>query len=163
VLLAAEYVYQDQVVDVSATQPLLGTIPVKGHTVIVREGFRRDFGSNFWITLELPVQRQFYREPLDDYWEYGPRLTLGRTYGHQSELSLRYEITQRTYDHEPLRTAQGLPVPNSQRESTQHDARLTWKHYWDPRRRWRTTTRLSAYQSKDEGSGYFDYLKLQAG
>src|SRR6266542_321477 len=159
--LAAEYLYQDQVVDVSVTEPGLTTIPIKGHTAIVRAGLRRDFADSYWVMVEMPVQWQFFHEPLDDYSEYGPRLTLGRTYGHQSELSVRYEVTRRLYDHEPLRDAKGVPVPNSRRESTQHDARLTWKHYWDTQRRWRTTTKLGARQSEDNGSGYFDYSKLQ--
>src|SRR5437667_5506072 len=163
VSLAAEYVYQDQVVDVSATEPGLRTVLIRGHTAIVREGLRRDFANNCWLMLELPVQRQFFQEPLDDYWEYGPRLTLGRTYGHQSDISVRYEITQRDYDHEPLRDAKGFAVPGSRRESTQQDARLAWKHYWDSQRHWRTTTKLAGKQSKDTGSGYFDYAKLQAG
>ena len=163
VSLAAEYVYQDQVVDVSVTEPGLTTIPIRGHTAILREGLRRDFDNKCWIMVELPAQRQFFHEPLDDYSEYGPRLTLGKTYGHQSELSVRYEITRRRYDHEPLRDAKGSAVPNTHRESTQHDARLAWKHYWDTHRRWRTTTKLAAKQSEDNGSGYFDYAKLQAG
>jgi len=129
--LAAEYVYQDQVMDVSVTEPGLRTIPVRGHTAIVREGLRRDFAINCWMMVELPVEREFFHEPLDDYSEYGPRFTLGKTYGQQSELSVRYEITRRCYDHEPLRDAKGFAVPHSHRESTQHDARLTWKHYWD--------------------------------
>src|SRR5262245_51641572 len=103
VSFAAEYVYQDQVVDVSLTDPTLSTMPVLGHTAIVRGGLRRDFASNWWVIVELPAQRQFYQEPLDDYSEFGPRFTLGKTYGHQSELSVRYEINQRRYDHEPLR------------------------------------------------------------
>ncbi len=162
VSLAAEYVYQDQVVDVSVTEPGLTTIPIRGHTAIVREGLRRDFANNCWIMVELPVQRQFFHEPLDDYSEYGPRLTLGKIYGHQSELSVRYEITRRRYDHDPLRDAKGAVVPDSHRESAQHDARLTWKHYWDPQRHWRATTKLAARQSGDNGSGYFDYFRLQA-
>src|SRR2546426_4336779 len=102
VSLAAEYVYQNQVVDVSATEPGLTTILVRGHTAIVRPGLRHDFANHCWIMVEAPVQRQFFHEPLDDYLEYGPRLTLGKTYGHQSELSVRYEITRRHYDREPL-------------------------------------------------------------
>src|SRR5437762_164771 len=84
VSLAAEYVYQHQVVDVSITEPGLTTVLVEGHGSVVREGLRRDFAGNHWVMLELPNNR------------------------------------------------------------------------------WRTTTRLSARQSEDNGSGYFDYTKLQA-
>src|SRR6266496_2509268 len=80
-----------------------------------------------------------------------------------SKPIVRYEITQRRYDHEPLRDAKGFAVLHSHRESVQQDARLTWKHYWDTQRRWRATTKLAAKQSEDNGSGYFNYTKLQAG
>ena len=46
VSVAAEYVYQDQVVDVSLTDPTLPTMEVLGHTAIVRGGLRRDFANN---------------------------------------------------------------------------------------------------------------------
>jgi hypothetical protein len=102
------------------------------------------------------------REPLDDYWEYGSRITLGKTYAQQSELSVRYEIARRLYDSEPLRNSSGAAIPGTRRESLQQEARLTWKHYLDTRRRWRATSKLAARQSEDNGSGYFDFTKLQA-
>jgi hypothetical protein len=163
VSLAAEYVYQDQVLDVSATEAGLTTLPAKGHTAIVRETLRHDLANSYWFEVELPVQRQLFEEPLDDYWEYGPRLALGKTYGNRSEVSVRYEITRRPYDSDPLRDAMGAVIPNSHRKTTQQDVRLTWKHYWDTQRRWRAATRLNARKSEDNGSGYFDYYKLQAG
>src|SRR6266480_5900657 len=58
VSLAAEYVYQHQVVDVSITEPGLTTVLVEGHGGVVREGLRRDFAGNYWVMLELPVNRQ---------------------------------------------------------------------------------------------------------
>lgn len=160
--LSAEYLYQNQVVDVSLTEAGLTTIPVEGHGLAIREGLRHDFDGSFWISIELPAKRQLFREPLDDYWEYGPRLTLGKPYGHKSELSASYEISERDYDHDPLRTTLGNPVPDSRRKAIQQEARLTWKHIWDAAGRWHTTTKVAARQSDDNGSGYFDYTRLQA-
>src|SRR5437667_1244291 len=160
VSLAAEYVYQHQVVDVSITEPGLTTVLVEGHGSVVREGLRRDFANHYWASLELPAKRQFFREPLDDYWEYGPRMTLGKSYGRKSELSLSYEISQRDYDHDPLRAADGRAIADTRRNAIQQEARLMWKKCCDPKGRWRTTSRLFAKQSEDTGSGYFDYTKL---
>jgi len=163
VSLGAEYVYQNQIVDVSFTEPGLTTLPVEGHGAVFRQGLRRDFATGFWVSLEPSAKRQFFREPLDDYWEYGPRMTLGKSYGRKSELSLSYEISQRDYDHDPLRAADGSAIADTRRKAIQQEARLMWKQSWDPKGRWRTTTRLIAKQSEDTGSGYFDYTKLQAG
>jgi hypothetical protein len=159
--LSTEYLYQNQVVDVSLTEPGLTTIPVEGHGLTVREGLRRDFEGIFSVSLELPAKRQLFREPLDDYWEYGPRVTVGKSYGHKSELGASYEISERDYDHDQLRTPLGSPVSGSRRKAIQQEARLTWRHLWDAAGRWRTTTRVTARQSEDNGSGYFDYTRLQ--
>ena len=163
VSLAAEYVYQNQVVDVSVTEPGLSTIPVEGHGILVRDGLRRDFAGGYWASIELPARRQYFRQPLDDYWEYGPKVTLGKSYGNKSDVSISYEIAERAYDHEQLRAADGTAIADTRRKSLQQEARLAWKHAWDPQARWRTTTRLVAKRSEDNGSGYFDYRKLQIG
>src|SRR6266496_5349102 len=42
VSLAEEYVYQNQVVDISLTEPGRTTIPVEGHGILLREGLRWD-------------------------------------------------------------------------------------------------------------------------
>src|ERR1044071_931279 len=161
--LAVEYVYQNQVLDVSTTEPGLTPLPVQGHGIILRDEIRHNFGSNYWVSLELLAKRQFFRQPLDDYWEYGPRIILGRSYGHKSELSVSYEIEERPYDDEELRLADGTPVPGTRRTSLLQAARFTWKHYWDAQNHWRTSTRLAASQNEDNGSGYFDFTRIQAG
>src|SRR5947209_1516048 len=45
VSIATEYVYQNQVVDVSFTEPGLTTIPVVGHGIVVRWALRRDLAG----------------------------------------------------------------------------------------------------------------------
>ena len=161
--LGVEYVYQNQVVDVSVTEPGLTTVPVEGHGIVVRPRLRHDFADHLWVSLELSARRQFFRQPLDDYWDYGPRLTLGKSYGSGSEVSVGCLIEERAYDHEELRTTAGQPIPDTRRKSLHQEVRLIWKHYWDTQHRWRTTTKLTARRSEDNGTGYFDYTKLQAG
>jgi len=162
VSFAADYAYQNQVVDVSISEPGLGPIPIEGHGIVARPGLRRDFAGNYWTLLELPAKRQFFREPLDDYWEGGLRMTLGKSYGRKSELSVAYELWELAFDHAELRTTDGDPLPGTRRKQLQHEVRLSWKHYWDAKNRWRTTTRLTGKLSQDNGSGYFDYSRLQA-
>lgn len=163
VAAAAEYVYQNQVLDVSTTEAVRTTLPVEGHGILVRGQVRHEFDAGYSVSLELSAKRQFYHAPLDDYWEYGPRVVLGKSYGRQSELSVSYGIQERPYDTEVLREADGAPVPGSRRTSVFQDVRLSWKHTWDARSRWRSSTRLLAGQSDDNGTGFFNYTKLQAG
>ena len=129
--------------DVSVTEPTLATIPVEGHGLGLREGIRHDFADEYWVSLELPVKRQFFRQPLDDYWDYGLRIALGKSYGNKSELSVSYDLAERAYDQEQLRMTDGTPIPGTHRKSLQQEVRLNWKHYWDAQSHWRTYSRQS--------------------
>jgi hypothetical protein len=166
VSLGLEYLYQDQIVDVSVTEAELDTIRVVGHAIVVRPTVRRDLKSawnvgNSWLELQLPAQRQLFRAPLDDYWEGGTRLVWGLPYGDQSELTFGYEFGYRRFDEEEQRAADGVRLPGTHRAFDLHEIRGTWRHYWDQRRRWRTSTKISTKWLRDNGGGYFDYTRGQ--
>jgi hypothetical protein len=159
--LALEYFYQDQVLDVSITETNLARVQVLGHTFIARPGVRWDGAAGWWLALELQGERELLRAPLDNYWEVGPVWVAGRTYGHRSELSLGYEFSYRFYDEDEQLDEDGNPIAGTDRALRQHEARLTWRHYWDARRSWRTTAKLTYALNQDNGSGYFDFHKAQ--
>ena len=159
--LTLEGFYQDQVLDVSTTDPTLGRIKVQGETLIARPGVRRNVLRSSWVTVEFSAARQYYLAPLDDYWEGGPRITLGQAYGNKSEVTLSYEAPFATYDTATQLAADGTPSPGTRRRLLQHDARLTWRHHWDESRHWRTTTKLGLKHSQDNGSGYLDFDRAQ--
>jgi hypothetical protein len=158
--MAAEYLYQDQILDVSATEANLQTVRVRGHTIIARPTVRHDSGES-WLELQLPVQRQYLDQPLDDYWEANARLVWGFPFGNKSEFTVAYEFGRRWYDHDESLAADGSIMPGTHREFRQQEARLAWRQNWDRKRRWRTTTRATARINQDNGSGYFDYLRGQ--
>jgi hypothetical protein len=158
--LAADYVYLDQIQDVSATETNLQAVRVRGHTLIGRPGLRLNFSQQWWASVELVPTRQWLAAPLGDFTEFGARVVIGKDYGHKSEISLRYEPGYRDYDTEPELTAAGEPVPGALRSFSSHEARLNWKHHWDSHREWRTVTRLSYKINDDQGAGYFDYTKI---
>jgi hypothetical protein len=157
-----EGLYLDQVIDLSVTETNRNPILVRGGTLTGRPGVRRDLSEKIWLTLELPATRQFYTGSLDDYWELGPKILLGRSSGSNCELSASYEFTYRDYDTEPARDAEAMIIPGRVRAVSNHDVVLGWKQHWDARRRWRTTTKLGYRRSLDNASGYFDYERYQA-
>jgi len=87
--LAAQWFYQDQVLDMSTTTTNQ-ILPVRGQTLTGRPGVRLEFAPHWWATVEVPVTRQFFDQPLDDYWEGGAKESLGFTYGHKSDLTASY-------------------------------------------------------------------------
>ena len=159
--LSLEALYQDQVLDVSTTDPAFGRIKVQGETLIARPALRRNLPQSSWVTVEFSAIRQFYLTPLDDYWEGGPKLILGHAYGNKSEITLSYEVLPRSYDTDSQLAADGTLLPGTRRRFLQQDARLAWRHHWDSESRWRTTTKLGFKQNDDNGSGYFNYARAQ--
>ncbi len=162
-----EYFYQDQVLDVSTTEPVLQTpvfetLQIKAHLFQVTPAVIRDLGEAGWVEAAFPVSRQEFLDPLDDYWERGPKLTYGRSYGHRSEWSLSYAFTRRDYDTTPQLTADGFVIPRSDLVYQQHRFEAALRHYWDENRRWRTVTKAGYRFNEDNGSGFFDYNRIHA-
>ena len=155
-----QYIYMNQVMDVSATYGTAVRQQVLGHGVIFKEGLRKDAGK-YWMELNLSGSRYFFREPLDSFWQAGPQLTLGRTYGHGSEVSLSYQAASVLYDSREHTDLTGLPVTGTHLRYLPQTAEVAWMHHWDAKRRWRSSTRLSFETSADNGSGYFDYQQYR--
>ncbi len=160
--LAAQWFYQDQVLDVSTTETNQQALLVRGQTVTGRPGVRFEFAPHWWWTVEAPVTRQFFDEPLDDYWEAGTKASLGFTYGHKSDVTASYDIIHRGYDEDAALDAEGDPLDHQSKALWQHDVRLAWRHYWDEQRRWRTTAKVGFKANRDNASGYFDFNRYQA-
>jgi hypothetical protein len=158
-----QYLYQDQVLDVSTTETNQEALPVRGHSLGVRPGLRLDLTPHWWLSGEVPLGRQYYESPLDDYWESGGKVSAGYTYGHRSEIELGYEPLHRSYDTDSALDADGEPLGGQSKALWQHDVRLAWRHYWDEDRHWRTTLKLGAKANRDNGGGYFDFNRYSAG
>jgi len=161
--LTTDYLYLDQIQDVSITETNLQAARVHGHTLTGRPAVRFNFPGHYWISLEADPTREWLGEPLGDYTELAGRFSVGWDYGYQSEVSLRYEPGYRDYDTEPALTAEGEPIPGETRSFTMQEVRLNWRHHWDPARHWRTTTRLGYKMNRDKNAGFFDYTKVYAG
>lgn len=155
-----QYIYMNQVMDVSATYGTAARQQVLGHGLIFKEGVRMDAGK-YWVEINLSGSRYFFREPLDSYWQAGPQLTLGRSYGHGSEVSLSYQASPVLYDSRQQTDLTGQPVTGTHLRYLPQTTEVSWLHYWDQKRRWRSTTRLSFEASQDNGSGYFDYQQYR--
>jgi hypothetical protein len=158
--LGFEYIHQDQILDVSVNDPDFDTVRVLAHGFVAKPSARWTAGGSSF-EIQAWAQRQFYREPLDDYWEPGGRIAWGIPYGQGSELEFSYEFRHLLFDKTEERTAEGDRVPGTHRAYNQQETRASWRHTWDENRRWRTTTRLSARWNEDNGSGFFNYTRGQ--
>ena len=59
------------------------------------------------------------------------------------------------------RDAGGGTVTNSVRRASHHEVQFGWRHFWDAKRHWRSSTRLGYRHSVENVSGYFDYDRYE--
>src|SRR5207244_1494740 len=85
----------------------------------------------------------------------------GREYGHRSELNLSLESSRRAFDHREQLDEDGFPIADTSLSFQRETFQFLQRHYWDEKRRWRTTTKLFFELDADNGSGYFDHKKYQ--
>ena len=156
-----QYFYIDQVFDASATEDIFFPLPVQAHRLGLSPFVSRQFPRGYSLELQFNVDRQLYNQPLDDFWEYGPKLSLEKKYGHRSTANISYALQQRDYDTRPAFDSAFSPVPGSSLRYLQHELESSLNHSWDKQRRWRSRVRLGFEYNLDNGSGYFDYRRYR--
>ena len=154
--LAANYAYQDQLMDLSAIEPgQAGTGRVLGDTFTGRWSGRGQYEPG-WAELEMAGTRQLLETPLDSYWQFGPKLSLGHAFGPRDDLTLSYQWTRLSYDHEPDLDRHGNTLTNTHLVLASQAVQLAWHRTWDQRSRWHTTVTAGFGLDQDNGSGFFN-------
>ena len=151
------YGYLDQVQDVSVTEADTAQARVLGHSLTFEPSLRRYFGAAWSLQLGFPLTRQWLAEPLDSCWKAGPKLALARDYGHGSEVRLSYGVAEQFYDTRRPLDPDLNEITGTHLTTWRHAPELVWRHYWDKKQRWRTTSTLGVDINSDNGSGFFDY------
>jgi hypothetical protein len=155
--LGFNYLYQNQVFDLSATYTNAAAIgQLEGHALTPRWNLRKELRP-FWLEAEFSTTRQILRSPLDSYWQFGPRLTAGCNLSPRSEASLAYQWSWLDYDTREQVDAAGQSLTNTSLILQAHLVEVAWMQTWDEKRHWRTTTRAGFEAWTDNGSGFFDY------
>jgi hypothetical protein len=157
----ANYLYQNQVIDVSETEVNLSRVFVEGHSASFMPEWQYLFTPALRLKINGAMLRQIYVSELDDYWEGGGRIGLVYKFGPRSEVWLGYESRHRFFDTRTQTDSEGFSIPDTSLVYWQHEIGTGWKHYWDEKRHWRTTTKVGLLLNRDNGSGYFDFERWQ--
>lgn len=155
---AVEYTYLNQVIDVSATEAEVTRALIEGHLLTGRLWAGRQIGAGE-LQLTVEGRRQFYVETLDDSWELAPRLSYEARVGDRTLLTFDYSFAYDWYDEDPLRAADGAPLPGTNRETQRQDLGFTARTHFGKARQWRLTFRAGGRLNRDAGSGYYDYQR----
>jgi hypothetical protein len=158
---AAQYFYFDQVFDASTTEdPDLGIVKAVGHSFILRPNVTRQFGTATTAVFEGLADWQFYEEPLDSYEDFGARLLVRHETRWRATFEVAYEFDHRPYDTRKETTTTGVSIPDSHLTYQYQRMEGWWRQRWDAAGRWRTALRLGAELNHDNGSGYYDYVRV---
>ena len=143
--------------DVSETETNLTRILVEGVGISLKPKWNHTLGTGWEMRLEGVGGPQLYAGDVDSYWEAGGKLSLVRTYGHKSELSINFQSLHWLYDDREQTDLEGEPVPGTSLAFWRPEVFGQWRHNWDEQRRWTTTTKVGWLWNQDNGSGYWNY------
>jgi hypothetical protein len=155
--LELKYLYTDQVALALIQTGGVRAVVGKGHTVGVRPFVRQDLGTNWWLQLGFPVEREWWQTPLDDNWKFGAQVVLARGYGHGSQVALTLGGAYTAHDGWLATDAEGTDIAGRKLAIWQQTAELKWDHRWDAAQRWRSITKLGFQHEQDNGGGFYDY------
>jgi hypothetical protein len=157
--LTADYLYFNQVFDNSVVSTQLVALPVVGNSFTLRPSVAKPFGDKYRLELEFPATRQIFDQFIDNYWEFGPRLTFGRELPNGCDLAAVYQFTDRLHDTRPARDASGNVENGHGLQFHQSELSFVWRQFWDDNHRWRTITKLGLERNDDNGGGYYDFWR----
>lgn len=155
--LNLQYFYNDQVFDASVLEGSTNAFRIlsRVHRFSGGPSLQVDLPQKRRLELNLNITRQNFEVPLDDSWEWGPKLLFGKKYGVSSDATAMFQFRERTYDRRPVAASPldkslGFSIPEFE---------LGLKHYWDPQKHWRSRARLGVELNDDNGTGEFDYRR----
>jgi len=152
--------YEKQVLEITTSQGLPATALVEGDGITLEPSLRKDFQDGWWLQGAMPITRWSLAAPLDDYWEFGPIVTVGHNFGPQSDVSASYAASYQPHSDWSALDTYGRALPEHL-EIFQDRTELAWHQYWDAQRQWRSSTRAIFAYDQDNGGGYFNYYQYQ--
>jgi hypothetical protein len=109
------------------------------------------------VEAETEGTRQLYDAPLDDYWEYVPKLLVGYRFAYDSSVTAAYTHTWRPFDDSQLLTPSRELLPGTDTRIQNDRFELRWRQNWNAAKSWSTTVRAFHVLTRDNGLGFFDY------
>jgi len=157
---SGELLYLDQTLDASASEYDLRRVHARGAGAALTPQIARRLGQNWRLTARFRASRQWYREPLDDYWELGPALGVEWTLNSRNTLSLECRLRRRSYDTRNRVSREGFLVPGTSLAYARPEAELSWRRRMGRRRQWDLRLACRFERNEDNGSGYFNYNRF---
>ena len=127
--LSVRDVYTDQVFDAASVLQRY-SVRSQVHEISVTPSLRYTLPHHVWIEGGYSWQRNLFSEPLDSYWENGPKAAVGWDYRDKCSVELRYRYADISYDTLPESDVFGNPIDSGPQRFVQQHVELLWKHEW---------------------------------
>lgn len=149
--------YYDQVFDVSDTEVerLVAELKVTG--VMVGPQIRWDFHPAWWIEAQGVAQRKRYDDHAYDADIGEGIVRVGWTRGGWLETYVSGAQRWRDFDTRSQFSAAGRELSGTALKISEREGEFGFEITWDESARWKTETRASVLEFRDNGSGYFNY------
>ena len=155
--LSVRDVYTDQVFDAAS---VLQRYSVRSqlHEISVTPSLRYTLPHHIWIEGGYSWQRNLFTEPLDSYWENGPKAAVGWDYRDKCSFEIQYRYTDVRYDTLPESDVFGNPIDSGPQRFAQQHVELVWKHEWLDHPRVRTSLQPTYIRNTDlAASQYYSF------
>jgi hypothetical protein len=157
ILVGAQYVYQDEVIDASSLDYGLGTTPATLHSFSIDPAIQWKPGSGWELRIRGGAKYDDFQPPLDDYREWRGDLGVTRDFGSKGALTLTAVQLWRDYVERNQATAGGRPIPGTSLSVTQRSLDLRHLVKGGESWKWDVTARVGWLDNRDNGSGWYDY------
>jgi hypothetical protein len=153
-----EYLYVDQVLDVSATEVEVQATRVQGQSLGLRPSVQHHFSAGTMV-LEAAGHRQLYEQPLDDSWEVETEILWQHPLAERTRSDLFYGFRQTWFDSDQERDADGVEIDGTHRKMQRHELGWKLRYEWGERRSWRLMGTVSGQYADDLASGFYDFIR----
>jgi hypothetical protein len=161
--LPVQALYQDQVLDFSATEAETAIGQVQVFSFSTNPEWNVAFGERLEVGLSGLYRVDHFREGPDDFQDVGGRLGAVYNLGLWADLELRFTVFRRDFETRVQYTAGGRPLIGTELLVNQRRGEGRFNLKFGPESHWAIKAKVGHLEYRDNGSGYFDYDRSRLG
>ena len=159
VILPFDIVLFDQLADVSTRDVPLDPVRVRGGRISFQPGLSLQATEAAEWRGRVIARHGFLSQPLDDFRELGAGLSFDYSEDANTDLELDFSLVHRRYASRQALEADGEPIQGRRLEFLIPKAEGALKRSWGADQRWRSRTSGGFEINRDNGGGYFDFMR----
>jgi len=161
--LPAQVLYQDQVLDFSATEAETAIGQVQVFSFSINPEWSVAAGESLEVGVAGLYRTDHFRAGPDDFQDVGGHLRAVYKLGLWADLDLRYMVFRRDYATRIQYNEFGKPLPDTKLKADQRQVEGRFNLKFDPESDWSVKAKVGYLEYRDNGSGYFDYDRSRLG